>query len=218
MALTHTSKNLEARVFGIGVNDVDYPISYAEGRVRRILPSYQMWRGLLGRCYSKDSLIRHPTYQGCSVSEDWHRFSIFALWYTNNHKPQAVLDKDLLVPGNRVYGPETCVFISQSLNNLLLLPVQRKSAKLGAHPLGDKFTSSYSAQGRQVYLGIFNTATEAHKAYQLAKATEFARAAEAESDIRVREALNLRSSWLLEAHRSGLETTNFNAPSKLAHT
>ena len=43
-----------------------------------------------------------------------------------------ILDKDILVYGNKIYSPETCCFISRSLNSLFLL--NNKPAAVSTHP------------------------------------------------------------------------------------
>lgn len=49
-------------------------------------------------------------------------------------------------------------------------PNKNSSSKLlGAHPHGDKFTSSIMTRGVVTYLGIFETAEAAHEAYVKAK-------------------------------------------------
>ena len=89
------------------------------------------------------------------------------------------LDKDLLVYKNKVYSPETCVFIDQRLNNFL---VKRDKCR-GIYPIGVSYCTKpkmsnplkhpYQAQirerGKTVDLGLYLTPEEAHKTWQKAK-------------------------------------------------
>lgn len=103
-------------VQGVGVNDYDGLI-WVNGKN---VDSYQCWNHMLTRCYSAKSQINHPTYIGCSVSEEWLHFSNFKKFYDANYREGFHLDKDILVEGNKIYSPETCVFLPPYLNNLLI--------------------------------------------------------------------------------------------------
>ena len=83
-------------------------------------PAYQCWRDMLKRCYDEKSLIRAPTYAGCSVCDEWHDFQNFAKWFDNHYPDDGQkydIDKDIRVPGNKVYSPMTCSFVSRAENN-----------------------------------------------------------------------------------------------------
>ena len=80
---------------------------------------HQTYLDMFKRCYSEKRQERQKTYIGCEVSTVWHNFQLFAEWYETNYKQGYQLDKDYLSPGNRVYSPETCVFIPKDLNTFL---------------------------------------------------------------------------------------------------
>ena len=96
------------------------------------LPSYRRWSGMLERCYNSKSLSRFPTYTGCSVCEEWLTFSNFKRWHDDNYREGYHMDKDILVQGNKVYGPETCCFVPGRINTML---TDRHNAR-GNYPLG----------------------------------------------------------------------------------
>ena len=81
--------------------------------------AYTAWNGMLARCYSKKKLSIRPTYSGCSVCKEWHNYQNFAEWYYLNI-PDLIscydLDKDVKIKGNKIYSPETCVFLTRSEN------------------------------------------------------------------------------------------------------
>ncbi len=68
---------------------------------------------MLQRCYSESYLNKRPSYRGCSVCEEWKTFSNFMAWMKNKNMENLELEKDILVPGNKLYSPETCVFVSR---------------------------------------------------------------------------------------------------------
>ena len=73
---------------------------------------------MLKRCYSSRYHKTRPSYIGCSVCPEWRYFSKFCLWMENQKWEGMELDKDLLVKGNQVYGPDTCCFLPGAINSL----------------------------------------------------------------------------------------------------
>ena len=84
----------------------------------------EVWAGMLQRCYDPYFLDRHPTYRDCMVCEEWHNFQNFAKWYEENYyeveDERIDLDKDILYKGNKIYSPETCIFVPQRINKLII--------------------------------------------------------------------------------------------------
>ena len=189
------------KVYGVGINDADYQISWkvvVDGKVKRAMCHfYQTWCSMLCRVHSKHYHKRHPTYIGSSVCKDWIYFSNFKAWMETQDWEGKQLDKDLLVPGNKVYSPETCVFIDRSLN----LFMTECDASRGKHPLGvswDKLSNKYKAEcsnpftKKREHLGVFNDADEAHAAWRKHKHYLACKLADLEEDSRVKYALRIR--------------------------
>jgi NTP pyrophosphatase (non-canonical NTP hydrolase) len=78
--------------------------------------SYNAWLHMLERCYSTEYHETKPTYSDCSVCPSWHNFQNFSEWYVTYEIKDFHLDKDIKVKGNRVYSPETCLFVSSTAN------------------------------------------------------------------------------------------------------
>lgn len=77
---------------------------------------YAAWTGMFTRCYSKFSLEKSPSYKGCTVCVEWHDYQVFSEWYDDNFNEGMQLDKDILIHGNKVYSPSTCIFTTQKEN------------------------------------------------------------------------------------------------------
>lgn len=184
-------------VCGFGINDSDYPTNPFVNGVRVCCPYYRVWSSMLKRCYSKSFLKYRPTYADCSVDKRWERFMDFRAWMALQDWEGKELDKDLLSLSNKIYSPETCVFVPREVNQFLN---ERTSAR-GDHALGvtwfDNKGRNFKANCRVMgvgtkYLGSYYTEQEAHNAYLVFKATLARELALKQSDKRVSEALLLR--------------------------
>lgn len=163
-------------VYGVGyIGEGNAPIS--EGKKRTKV--YTCWISMLKRCYEERFQQKSPTYKGCTVTEEWHCFQTFAKWYEENYyqvdNEEMALDKDILVKGNKVYGPETCVFVPPIINGTFTKRKNKKSnLPLGITAKSDK-SGKFVARcvnyktGKREYVGEFKSLEEAFKAYKECK-------------------------------------------------
>lgn len=195
-------------VYGVGIVDVDYNITRSEkikgkSRIVWVCPYYSKWSGMLERCYSDLWALKHPSYEGCKVADEWLYLSAFIKWVNsqpNKDWQSCHLDKDILFEGNKEYNLNTCVFIGQRLNKFLTDSARSR----GIFPIGvtyHKRDNIYEAkccnpfepnkeEGR--YLGRYSTPEAAHLSWK-AKKHEYACALSAlETDSRVVLALQNR--------------------------
>ena len=138
---------------------------------------FKIWHGMLQRCYDPKYKEKHPTYIDCTVCEEWHNFQNFSEWYEENYyeiEGEVMnLDKDILIKKNKIYSPDTCVFVPQSINSLFVKrDINRGNLPIGVHY--DKQHKKYKAQcsiglGKQKNLGRYNTQEEAFKVYKAFK-------------------------------------------------
>lgn len=161
---------LSASVYGVGINDADYPISSTKNGVKVICPFYTKWHSMLYRCYSKSSKIKNPTYSKTTVCKEWHLFSEFKKWMETQDWKDKDLDKDILKVDNKVYCPEFCCFVSHHVNSLLLdCGRARGKLPLGVTKNWNKFEAKCSYndgnKNKTVYLGLHDTPELAHSAY-----------------------------------------------------
>lgn len=186
------------KLAGVGINDADYAVtnwSFCEitGKVKRswVCPFYEKWRGMITRCYSASYKGRNPTYKNCKVCDDWLTFSNFKAWMETQDWDGNHLDKDILFPGNKLYAPQTCVFISSRVNSFLVeSDSTRGEYMIGVYRSKGKFKAQCrTGSGNQKHLGTFNTELEAHKAWLAFKLEQAKLLAAEQTDPRVAKAL-----------------------------
>jgi hypothetical protein len=155
-------------VLGMGINDASYMVQPTINGNRLCCQYYRAWKNMLNRCYNKDYHKKYPTYIGCEVSSDWLIFSKFREWMETQDWEGKYLDKDILIAKNKIYGPEFCIFVSASVNNLLL----DSGSIRGNLPQGvclnrrsKKYQASCKVDGKCKYLGSYITSREASIAY-----------------------------------------------------
>ena len=160
-------------VYGVGITGLQ-PTRDENGEK---FDSYKCWQNMLQRCYSAKFQEKYPTYKGCSVSDEWLYYPNFKNWYDTNYyeinNKTSQLDKDVLIKDNKMYSPDTCVFVPQFINKLFT----KRQNDRGAFPIGvnyDKASKKYVARlrvfkdGKSVkkHLGYFDTAIEAFEVYK----------------------------------------------------
>ena len=117
-------------VYGVGVNDLGYRTQINEyvtkdggRRIRKHVfkcKYYTVWTSMLKRCYSKKYLESYPTYIGTSVCSEWLYATAFKKWMEEQDWNGKCLDKDIIVPGSKLYSPETCAFVLNETNSFVI--------------------------------------------------------------------------------------------------
>lgn len=159
----------EPRVHNVGyVGEGQYSVR----ENNKITKPYAVWQGMITRCYDSNwQQKKARTYVDCEVCEEWHNYQVFAEWYEQNYyeipEQTMALDKDILVKGNKIYSPDTCVFVPQNINNLF---TKCDSAR-GDYPIGvrrrnRKYTSSCSINNDRIHLGTYDDPMDAFQAYK----------------------------------------------------
>lgn len=158
----------ERRTFGVGyLGEGKYTMSMNGKHTK----CYSTWLNMLARCYHKENEKNY--YQICEVRHEWHNFQGFSDWFQANYyeiEGQLMnLDKDILCKGNKIYSPDTCVFVPQNINKLF---TKRDNCR-GDLPIGvvyNKSNKKYNARcdvnGKKKTLGYYNTPEEAFQVYK----------------------------------------------------
>lgn len=164
----------EPRHYGVGYKGEGLYKMSKNGKNTKV---YTTWNTMLERCYDYKLHHRYPTYTDCTVCDEWLNFQNFAQWYEDNYYEiegeKMNLDKDILVKNNKVYSPDTCVFVPHSINLLFI----KRNVDRGDFPIGvcfDKKNNKYKAQCQiknsvNKNLGRYNTPEEAFQAYKTFK-------------------------------------------------
>lgn len=135
---------------------------------------YKTWAGMLKRVYSGNELERAVTYRGCVVNCIWHDLYNFEKWFNEQIvEDDWQLDKDLLVKGNKEYGPDYCVFLPREINTFLTnRSNHRGNWPVGVtyHPRISKWQATCSTNGKgNGYIGVFSSPEDAFYAYKNVK-------------------------------------------------
>lgn len=130
--LTMQAKNRRTLVCGVGINDADYVPSPTVGGGGLRCPAYHRWTLMIERCYSRHYVERNPTYLDVTVCDEWKRFMGFRAWWAANQVDGWDIDKDILVPGNKTYSPDACIFVPRLINCF----IADNAADRGPWPIG----------------------------------------------------------------------------------
>ena len=189
-------------IFGVGINDAGYQISKSvtkDGSTKIVwmCPFYKTWKSMIVRCYSKKYQESRPTYYGCSVCDEWLSFSNFRQWMVQQDWQDKVLDKDLLVKGNKIYSPDTCVFVDNTVNAFI-----NENGKLrGAYMIGVSWNpqcKKFAACCNDPFskkcekLGLYQSELDAHLAWKSKKLEIAIKLGSQISDKRISDALRSR--------------------------
>lgn len=163
----------DPNIYGIGFYGVGSEITHTKGKNNPLL---SVWMLMLKRCYYNDNQLSIRTYIGCTVVDEWHNFQNFAAWARQQigfDLETRNLDKDILVKGNRVYGPDTCCFVPSRVNMLLVSATKSR----GDCPVGVSFQEERNKyrvfcsdeNSKTKFLGRFESADVAFLAYKTYK-------------------------------------------------
>lgn len=157
--------------YGVATNSGGRYKAKADGKITK---AYSTWYSMLGRAYCPKYHARRPTYLGCSVVDEWLEYQDFADWFEaheySDHGYE--LDKDLLLPGNKIYAPDRCVFVPRQLNNLLNGSGATRGPYLQGVSLNKRdnnFLARIGINGKQKHLGYYDNELDAYNAYKEAK-------------------------------------------------
>ena len=199
-------------IYGFGINDANYVTNPIINGKRICCPFYKKWQNMIKRCYNLEYLQKHKTYQDVYIDEEWKYFSNFRTWMEKQDWEGKHLDKDILYPGNKIYCPDKCIFVTQEINKLIL-----KSDKVrGKYPLGvsyikkrDRYMSYYGCDSKLINLGWYEKPFEAHRKYQIEKSRYIKEVAIRQTDERLKNALIRISNGIIEDYENGVETVSY---------
>lgn len=173
-------------VYGVGINDSPIIISRYKTKEERALHILLLksWGRMLERSSSARWKENYPHYSDTTVCSEWKYLSAYKDWaLVNGFSKGLNLDKDILVRGNKEYGPEACCFVPGWVNGLIVVSVNAKRPgplgviykKTPSHcrkPLSRPYMPFINTiDGKRNYgSGGFSNPMDAHREWQLGKA------------------------------------------------
>ena len=168
----------EKRYFMIGyLGEGDYK-SRENGKDTRV---YDTWVNMMQRCYDSKYHEKYPTYKDCGASDEFHNFQNFGMWDSDNfyqvEDEVMCLDKDILIKHNKIYSPDTCIYVPKTINSLFT----KRQNDRGVSAIGTTPTENgkYEVQcclinpetgkSKQEHLGTYDTELEAFEVYKYYK-------------------------------------------------
>lgn len=166
----------EKRYYGVGyLGEGKYKI-WENGKLTKC---YNTWYNMLQRCYDEKYHEKYSTYKGCEVNNELLCYQNFGDWFIDNYYEiegqKMCLDKDILVKGNKIYSPDTCIFVPERINILFV----KCNNDRGEYPIGvsyhkrdKKFRARCSVydnktnKNENIYLGYYNTPEQAFGSYK----------------------------------------------------
>ena len=179
---------------GVGINDGGYNVNPTINGKQGMCKYYRVWKGMFERCYSAKFHEKYPTYIGCSVDPRWHSFKVFKRWMEKHDWEGMHLDKDLLHQGNKLYCPDTCMFVPAVVNTFVI----DSGASRGEWPIGvcfHKRANKFKAEcrnpftGDREYLGLHDGPNKAHQVWLKRKKELQVELAETITDNSIKAAL-----------------------------
>lgn len=132
------------------------------GKYRTDNVFYKIWYKMFYRCYSPD---KYKTYEFCEVVPEWYNFQTFAEWCSKNYVDGFALDKDILFTGNKLYGPDTCCFVPQEINNQFYSNNYNHEI-FGVRKITDNiYRPRMKKYGKEIYLGSYHNKKDALNVY-----------------------------------------------------
>lgn len=127
-----------------------------------VTPIYANWRNMLKRCYDESDRYLNPAYENCEVCKEWYNFQNFAQWYDENFydcgEGRMHIDKDILVKNNKIYSPETCIFVPQRINMIFMTKGRKDDLPTG---IRQNPSGSYTSHYNGVRYGTYETLDKA---------------------------------------------------------
>lgn len=143
-------------------------------------PFYSSWVHMLDRCNKNpDENKNYRFYRDVEVKKDWYNFTNFKMWSEKQRYIKGWhLDKDLISNGKKLYSPETCVYLPQEINKMIMGSEMSRSK---SDPIGmyeAKQSGKFIVRVGKKYIGSFPNKEDAFRAYKENKESAFKEIAE----------------------------------------
>ena len=160
-------------VCGVGYIGKQFDASLSKTKTE----AYRHWSKMISRCYnSSNTKYKFYGAKGVRVCDEWLCYTNYEKWFNDHYyeldNEDMVVDKDILVKGNKIYDEEHCVIIPKTINFVLT----KADNIRGDYPIGvsyhkqnNNYTASITIENKHKHLGCYNNPTDAFYAYKKAK-------------------------------------------------
>lgn len=183
-------------LYGVGYLGVGKYNTFGDNKSHKTIP-YIFWFNLMERCYSEKRRDKHMTYKDVYLCDEWCNFQVFAEWVDNNYYcvegERMHLDKDILVRGNRVYSPETCLIVPQRINMMFMSKEKKTDPDLpnAIYRCVNGYKAAYNGKS----LGVFRTLDEAIEKQEKTKRIHIRNVADEYKDRISEKVYNALYNW-----------------------
>lgn len=160
-------------VMGFGYLGVGKFVAYKNGKYT---DEYMHWSRMIDRCYGNRGTRK--SYQGCTVSDEWANFQVFAEWLVSQkgYSGKCCVDKDILIYGNKLYSKDTCCVVPVKINSLLTSHKEKRgSTSIGVSKMKGRYSAQVKIDGITRFIGAFDSEEEAFEAYRKEKTAYISR-------------------------------------------
>ena len=123
---------------------------------------YTAWNNMKKRCRTEFNYIN------INVCNEWFDYLTFKQWaLSNGYNTTLTLDR---INNNKGYSPDNCRWVSryvQAQNTTLLMKTNTSGYRGVSRHTSGKWQAEIKTNGVRTYLGLFSTAEEAAKAYDI---------------------------------------------------
>lgn len=167
---------------------------------------WQIRSNMKTRCYNENYHKKRPSYAECEICDEWlNDHQAFYEWVSENFyeiegEDTVQLDKDILVKGNKLYSPETCIFVPKPINGLFGGTANKSDLSKGVSFIKStgKYRATICIEGKNVNLGLFPTEEEAFLKYKEHKEAVILAKADLYKDVIPTELYEAMVNWKIE--------------------
>lgn len=135
-------------------------------------PLYSVWYAMVRRCYNPDDKhYKNYGAKGVTVCDSWrHSVKDFVDWgMANGYEKGLTIDKDMKSGDMKVYSPETCQFVTNSMNCRATRKIRSNNTSgfrgICFRKADQLWVAEIETDCKRTYIGAYSTAEQAAKAY-----------------------------------------------------
>lgn len=161
--------------------------------------SYEYWHSMLNRCYGKRSY--YNSYKEITVCDEWLCYANFKKWFDKNYykvkNERMEIDKDIILKNNKIYSPNTCIFVPQKINNLFI-SINKKKAIYKNKSNTYYYYKRDRKRQKNILVNNFKTYEEAYKDYKKQKEINIKKTINEYKNLLPLNIFNILNNYIIE--------------------